>query len=160
MARRIDKLSVTLGRILKAHGLEGRLCEYRILGSWEKTVGAAIARHAQPQSVQGKKLTVIVDSPAWMQQLSLLKPELVKKVNEHFGRNIIRDIILRLGEITASETTLEPPPIHASLSQEDRSMIEDCLQEIRDSDTRETIRRVMEKDFLNKKRKPRDEHEQ
>jgi hypothetical protein len=151
MARRIDKLSVTLGRILKAHGLEGRLCEYRILGRWEKTVGAVIARHAHPQSVQGKKLTVIVDSSAWMQQLSLLKPELVEKINENFGRAVITDIILKLGEITTTTATLETPPIRTSLSQEERSMIEDCLQVIRDSATRESIRRVMEKDIVNKK---------
>jgi len=155
MVRRIDKLSVTLGRILKVHGLEGRLSEYRVLGRWKKAVGTVIARHAQPRSVHGRKLTIIVDSPAWMQQLSMLKPDIVEQVNRSLGREVIRDITLKLGEITASTAPVEAPRIYTSLSREEQTQIETCLQQIHDPDIRETLRRVIEKDFLNKKGKSR-----
>lgn len=152
MARRIDKLSVTLGRMLKARGLEGRLSEYRILGQWEKAVGAVIARHARPQTVRGRKLTLVVDSPAWMQQLSLLKPEIIGKINRGLGREAIQGITLKLGEVASSPASTEATPIRAGLDREERAMIETCLQEIHDPDIREAMRRVIEKDFLNKKR--------
>ena len=152
MANKIDKLSVTLGRILKARGLENRLSEYHVLVQWEKAAGEVIVRHARPQSVRGRKLTLIVDSPAWMQQLSLLKPEIIMKVNASLGRDAIREIVLKLGEVPSSPSSAEAPVVRESLSREVRAQIENYLQEIHDPDTREAVRRVIEKDFLSKKR--------
>ena len=94
MGKKIERFSATLAKILKARGLESRLSEYHIFGHWEKSVGKVMACHAQPQAVRGKKLTLIVDSHAWMQQLSLLKPEIIEKTvrvtNEYFdvGRKV------------------------------------------------------------------------
>jgi predicted nucleic acid-binding Zn ribbon protein len=152
MARKIDRLSATIGKILKARGLEGRLNEYRVFGLWEKTVGGVIAHHAQPQSVRGKKLTLIVDSPAWMQQLSLLKPEILEKVNRGLGKDSIRDITLKLGEVASTERQADGIPVRASLDQEDHAKIEQYVHEIDDPDMKNTIKRVIEKDLLSKKR--------
>src|SRR4249920_244344 len=116
MARRIDKLSTTLARILKSRGLEGRLHEYRIFGLWDRTVGPAIARHAQPRALRGKKLALAVDSPAWMQQLTLMKPEIIEKLNRALGRETIGDLTMRLGEIAQSgRTEGDPGPAVAEL---------------------------------------------
>jgi len=152
MGRKLDRLSHTLGSMLKARGLGSRLDEYRVFGQWEKSVGPVIARHAQPQTVRGKKLTLVVDSPAWMQQLSLLKPQIVEKVNRTLGKETIKDIMLRLGEVESRKQASEAPPVRTVLSQDERAKIEDYVREISDADTREAVRRVIEKDFLNRKR--------
>jgi hypothetical protein len=152
MAKKIDRLSTTLIKILKAHGLEGRLSEYRIFGSWEKSVGRVIARHAQPQAVRGKKLTLIVDSPAWMQQLSLLKPEIIEKVNRSLGRDEIKDIVLKLGEVASAERPSDGMPVRASLDADERDQIDRHAREISDPEIRESFRHLVEKDFLNRKR--------
>ena len=153
MAKKLDKLSSTLGRMLKARGLQGHLSEYRIFGQWEQTVGAVIARHAQPQGVRGKKLFLSVDSPAWMQQLSLLKPEIIEKVNRSLGRDAIKDIALKLGEIvlTKGHPAEELPPL-APLNAEEREKIEQYVQDIHDPETRAAVRRVIEKDFQSRKK--------
>src|SRR5512147_470829 len=117
MARGIDKLSTTLARILKARGLEGRLHEYRIFALWDRTVGPAIARHAQPRTLRGRKLALIVDSPAWMQQLTLMKPEIIEKLNRGLGAQTIGDLTMRLGEIALSnEPEADEVPGGAALS--------------------------------------------
>jgi predicted nucleic acid-binding Zn ribbon protein len=152
MGRKLDRLSRTLGSMLKARGLGGRLDEYRVFGQWEKSVGRVIARHAQPQTVRGKKLTLVVDSPAWMQQLSLLKPEIIEKVNRNLGKGAIKDITLRLGEVESREYPSELPPARTVLGQDEQGIIEDYIREISDTDTREAVRRVIEKDFLSRKR--------
>lgn len=153
MAEKINRLSITLVKMLKAQGLESRLQEYRIFGQWEKAVGKVIARHAQPCSLRGKKMTLVVDSPAWMQQLSLLKPEIVEKVNRRLGHNAIRDIMLKLGEVApgAGEAS-EDLPVRADLDRDEREKIEYALQGLHDPEIREAVRRVMEKDFLRRKR--------
>jgi hypothetical protein len=131
--------------------MEGRLREYRVFGQWEKAVGAVIARHAQPSSLRGKKMTLIVDSPAWMQQLSLLKPEIIQKVNRILGKDAIKDITLKLGEIALHGGVSDEPPVRANLDREEREKIEQALQELHDPEIREAVRRVMEKDLLSRK---------
>ncbi|HET6364635.1 MAG: DUF721 domain-containing protein [Nitrospirota bacterium] len=153
MAGKINRLSVTLMKMLKAQGLESRLQEYRIFGQWEKAVGKVIARHAQPSSLRGKKMTLVVDSPAWMQQLSLLKPEIIEKVNRRLGHNVIRDIMLKLGEVAPrAGDESEDLPVRADLDRDEREKIEYALQDLHDPEIREAVRRVMEKDFLRRKR--------
>ncbi len=153
MRKKLDRLSHTLGNMLKARGLGGRLSEYRVFGQWEKSVGPVIARHAQPQAVRGKKLTLVVDSPAWMQQLSLLKPEIVEKVNRTLGKEAIKEITLRLGEFESRAEPSEEPPVRAILGSDEREKIAKYVCEIGDPDTREAVSRVIEKDFLSRKRK-------
>jgi hypothetical protein len=152
MAKKLDKLSFTLGSMLKALGLQGHLSGYRIFGHWEHIVGAVIARHARPQTVRGKKLYLSVDSPAWMQQLSLLKPELIEKVNRNLGTGAIKDITLKLGEIDSPEVSpKEAALLRAPLNAEERERVEQYVQGIHDPEIREAIRRVIEKDFQSKK---------
>ncbi len=153
MKKKLDRLSYTLGSMLKARGLGGRLNEYRVFGQWEKSVGPVIARHAQPQTVRGKKLTLVVDSPAWMQQLSLLKPEIVEKVNRTMGQEAIKTITLRLGEVESLDRPMEEPPVRAVLGRDDREKIENYVRGISQPDIREAISRVIEKDFLSRMRK-------
>lgn len=153
MRRRVDKLSVTLGKLLRSRGLESSLSEYRIQGQWEKAVGAGIARHAQPQTVQGKKLVLVVDSPAWMQQLSLLKPELIEKLNKALGREAVSSITLKLGEVSSrSRKTEEAAPARAELDPKERAEIEASLRELRDPDIKEIMRRLIEKDVSSRKK--------
>jgi len=153
MAGKINRLSVTLVKMLKSHGLDSRLQEYRVFGQWEKAVGKVIARHAEPCSLRGKKMTLVVDSPAWMQQLSLLKPEIVEKVNKRLGHIAIRDIVLKIGEVPprAGEPAEDLPDL-ADLDRDEREKIEYALQELHDPEIREALRRVMEKDFLRRKK--------
>ena len=152
MARTIDKFSVTLGKILKARGMQARLHEYRIGSQWGRTVGPAIARHAQPQALRGGKLALVVDSPAWMQQLSLMKPEIIEKLNRDLGRETVKDITLKLGEVpSAGGKPAEEEPASAALTAEEREKIEQHLQDISDADTRDMLRRVIEKDFRSKR---------
>ncbi len=153
MARMIGRLSVTINKILKARGMQDRLHEYRIFGEWERTVGPAIARHARPIVLRGGKLVLVVDSPAWMQQLSLMKPEIREKLNAGLGGKTIRDITLKLGEIASSDgPSSEEKAALPALTPQDRERIEQYLQAIGDSETREMVRRVIEKDFQSKKR--------
>ncbi len=155
MAKTIEKFSQTLGRILKARGMQSRLYEYRIFSQWERTVGQGIARHARPVSLRGRKLILVVDSPAWMQQLSLMKPEIREKLNAGLGRESVREITLRLGEVAAPDRQDSPEEESgAALTPEEREKIEQYVHAVGDDDTRESLKRVIEKDLTSKKRNP------
>ena len=153
MARKLERISIPIGKTLAARGLAGRLSEYRIFGQWEKTVGPGIASHAQPVSVRGRKLFLAVDSPAWMQQLSLLKPEIIGKVNRSLGKEAIKDITLRIGEIAPATRPPADASVRAVLDPEEREKIEEYVRHLHDAVNREAVRRVIEKDFLSRKGK-------
>ncbi len=157
MRKKPEKLSLTLSKLLTARGMASRLSEYRILGQWEKAVGRTIAAHARPVSLKGKKLYLAVDSAAWMQQLSLLKPEIIEKVNRGFGKEAIKDITLNLGEVAAPERALPEAtaPRGAELSAEEHETVEQYLGEVRDPDLKQVLRRLIGKDLANKKAKQR-----
>jgi hypothetical protein len=152
--RKVEKLSSTIEKILHDRGWGAKLKEYRIYGVWEKAVGKGIARHARPAGMRGKKLTVMVDSSAWMQQLSLLKPEIMGKVNQHLHEEAVESITLKLGEFEPSSVPRdEYRPPDGKLGPEEQTRIEQYVACIADQQTRESLRHLMEKDLLNKKRR-------
>jgi len=106
--------------------------------------------------MRGKKLTVLVDSSAWMQQLSLLKPEIMGKVNQHLRDEAVESITLKLGEFEPSAVKSdEYRPAPGTLGPEEQTRIEQCVAGITDQQTRESLRHLMERDFLNKKMRRR-----
>jgi len=66
--------------------------ETRALMAWETYVGSAAARVTQALRLRGNMLVVRVPDPLWMQQLSFLKHELIKKYAKDFPRLKIREI--------------------------------------------------------------------
>ncbi len=153
MAAKLDRISRTLEKMLKARGLGNRLSEYHVFRQWTKTVGPVIAQHAQPQQLRGKKLTLVVDSPAWMQQLSLLRPEIMGKMNKELGTAAIDAIALKLGEVVPQEgPTNSPAELHVQLDEGEREWIENCIRGILDPETKAAVKRVMVKDSISKKK--------
>jgi hypothetical protein len=91
-----------------------------------------------------------------MQQLTLMKPEIIEKLNRALGRETIGDLTMRLGEVAQSGRP-EPDegPAGEELSADEQDTIEQYVRDIPDSDIREAMRRVIEKDFLNRKNRQR-----
>jgi hypothetical protein len=149
----VERLAVTLEKVLSRRGLGRKLQEYRLFSRWERAVGTMIARHTQPSAIRGKKLTVIVDSSAWMQQLSLLRPEILAKVNQCLGEEAVDAVVLRIGELdlpAVSPQHEEPLPV-GELDAEERRKMEEYVAAIADPEVRESFRRIIERDLLSKK---------
>ena len=69
-----------------------RLEESKALQCWEEFVGSSAARFSTALRIRGGKLVVRVSDPLWMQQLSLLKYELLKKYWKAFPKITLNDI--------------------------------------------------------------------
>ena len=83
---------------MKRLGLEQRLHQAQVFHQWREIVGAEIAKHDQPVSLQNRILKVAVDHPVWLQELSRYhKPLLLQKVRNQIGQTAIRDIVFRIG---------------------------------------------------------------
>ena len=87
------KLGDVMGDVLSKAGISDRLAQAQVIPQWRSLVGDQIARVTEPLSVtpQGT-LFVAVKTNAWMTELSLLEPELLKRLNRQTGRLQIKRI--------------------------------------------------------------------
>lgn len=91
--RRPRKLGDVMSDVLKQSGLADRVAQATVIPDWPSIVGPQIARVTEPLSVtpQGT-LFVAVTTNAWMTELSLLEPDLLRRLNQRTGRLSIRKI--------------------------------------------------------------------
>ena len=82
-----------LAGVLQETGLAARVEQAGIIPEWSALVGAQIAAVAEPMSVTADgTLFVNVTTNAWMNELSLMEPELLRALNAKEGRVPVRRI--------------------------------------------------------------------
>ena len=73
--------------VLKNAGLTDRVAQAAVIPAWPALVGPQIAAVTEPMFLhQDGTLVVMVTTNAWMQELSLLEPELLRRVNADTSR--------------------------------------------------------------------------
>jgi predicted nucleic acid-binding Zn ribbon protein len=79
--------------VLRESGIAARVEQAGIIPEWSGLVGAQIAVVTEPMSVAADgTLFVAVTTNAWMNELSLMEPELLRALNGKEGRPAIRRI--------------------------------------------------------------------
>ncbi len=95
--RRPVPISDALTGFLKRSGLEKRIAQAGAVEDWAAVVGDKIAAVTRADSVTPDgTLFVSVLTNAWMTELSLLEPELLKALNSAEGRPRVRKIRFQL----------------------------------------------------------------
>jgi predicted nucleic acid-binding Zn ribbon protein len=69
----------------------------RVAQMWEKIVGEIIAENTRPAALKEKTLLVHVNSSPWLHHLHFLKEEIVRKVNDTLNKDLIEDILFKIG---------------------------------------------------------------
>lgn len=137
-------LAEVLRENLRTRGWEQNLREQEILNRWEDAVGDQIARRARPLHVVNHRLTIAVDSPAWAQQLSLLKKDLLTRIHTLLGNESIKDLYFTSGPGDSKPGgSPTPPPDEAPVSPETEKSIDEEASRINDPDLREAFRSVL-----------------
>ena len=80
-AGRPEMLGGLVGATLARLGIGARVERARVVADWEELVGPHIAGVARPVRVRGETLYVAVESAAWRNELSLMRPQLLRKLN-------------------------------------------------------------------------------
>ena len=79
-------------RVLDELGLTKKFYQARAKVLWDDSVGERISQMTSVLSMRGGTLFVAVKTAPWKQQLTLFKPDLIAKLNENVGRNVVEDI--------------------------------------------------------------------
>jgi len=100
MRRRAPRpLAFALERVSTA--LEPATTLARVQGCWAEAVGEVVSGEAQPVSERDGEVSVACRSSVWAQELELLGPELVEKVNAALGDDAVTRLRFKAGRLRA-----------------------------------------------------------
>ena len=82
-----------LAGVLKESGLSERIEQAAVIPEWAALVGSQIAAVTEPTSIAADgTMFVRVTTNAWMNELSLMEPELLRALNSTEGRAPVKRI--------------------------------------------------------------------
>ena len=87
-----------LDRLTDRMGIAARLEKEKAVVLWSEAVGRGVARKAKATSVRDNILFVTVQNSMWLQELALLKEGIITKINSLVGKEVIKDIVFRVGD--------------------------------------------------------------
>ena len=90
--RKALPLDQIVQQFLRESGLETPLLQKRLIDSWEKVAGNAVARYTQEKFIRNQTLFIKISNPALRADLSMMREELVNRLNQEIGSRLITDI--------------------------------------------------------------------
>jgi predicted nucleic acid-binding Zn ribbon protein len=91
--RKPSAIGDVLAGLLKQSGLAERIEQAGLIPEWPALVGSQIAAVTEPMSITADgTMFVNVTTNAWMNELSLMEPELLRALNAKDGRTPVKRI--------------------------------------------------------------------
>ena len=91
-ARDPQPVGITAGRLAAELGWRPGLVEGDLRGRWAEIIGAEIAEHCRPDTFDGGLLTLRATSTAWAANLTLLTPQLLRRLGEELGEGVVVEV--------------------------------------------------------------------
>ena len=137
---------------LRMHGIADEIRANRILTEWTELVGPKIAQRTRPEGVRERVLWVEVATSAWLHELNLLRPQLVKGLLDRLGEpRLFDEVRFKLaGRTRRAAPTVPRPRARPAVARPAprpatgaaREQIAREVSAIDDEDLRELIARV------------------
>ncbi|HOQ58171.1 MAG TPA: DUF721 domain-containing protein [Bacteroidales bacterium] len=89
-----QRLAEVLDEVLKNQQLQGKLNETAAIRLWPEVVGKALAEHTDNLYFKHSVLHVHVKSAIIRNELMLIRPLLLKRLNEKIGSQAVKNIVL------------------------------------------------------------------
>lgn len=134
-----------LGRLLrdglKRFHLEKGVRERKAVSLWEHAAGPAVAAVTQAGTVRDGVLYIITRSSAWSQELSLLREQLMARINDELGAEAITDIRFQVKRLKKPDAPVERTAPERALTHEERATLR-ALTERLEEDVADRLTRL------------------
>lgn len=90
--RNVKEVKDLVLQILREQGLETPLNQKRLVDAWPQVAGPVVARYTLNTYIYNQTLYVRLSNPALRSDLSMMRTELTKKLNDVVGEQVITDI--------------------------------------------------------------------
>lgn len=155
----VHKLSDLLPLTIKKLGIAKRYNAESAIFHWREIVGDKIAAHAYPVSVQRDLLLVAVGNPVWGHHLSMMKQDIIAKLNSFIGDNLIRDIRFQAGYLKNNQNQENAGQEHKNeiklydtrLEDSEIKAVNNLVAEIKDNELRQKLTYIVKRDLALKK---------
>jgi predicted nucleic acid-binding Zn ribbon protein len=142
----LQSIGEVLFSILKKRGMTSNIEDTALRKLWPKAVGPQIVSKTKPDSLRNGTLFVKTVSSVWVQQLHFVKEEIRSKLNELYGKPVIKEIRFLVGHTLAQEKKEDNVSLTKKtvLKKRDREMIAQCTEALADSELAGILKRVMQ----------------
>ena len=90
--REVQSVKDLILQAMREQGLETPLNQKRLVEAWPEVAGPVIARYTLNTYIYNQTLFVRLSNPALRSDLSMMRQELVKKLNDFVGEQVITDV--------------------------------------------------------------------
>ena len=90
--REVKSINDILQQFLRKEGLETPLQQKRLIDAWDSVTGQMVARYTEEKFIKNQILFVKIANPALRQDLSMMRQQLIRRLNEAVGSSVISDI--------------------------------------------------------------------
>lgn len=142
----VKSLAEIISPILRQSGLEEGMRLDIMRRRWDELFREPLSLHLYPASLNDGELLINVDSPTWLQEVTIHKKEILNVLRPF----CIKDIRFRLGragfrrEKIRSEKGYDREP-ERELTPQSVRFINETISPVKDDDLREVIRATIEK---------------
>ncbi|MEI7422957.1 MAG: DUF721 domain-containing protein [Prolixibacteraceae bacterium] len=91
----IHSLGSAIRTFLKESKFDKKLAEVDVVSSWEEIIGKPIARATSNIYIQNETLHVHLKSSIVRNELFMMRNDIIRAVNEHAGRILVKSIVLK-----------------------------------------------------------------
>lgn len=148
--RPVNHIQVILPQTLAKLGIKERYDLEVVMYHWRDIVGERIAAHARPTGVQDNTLIVSVTNSVWCHHLSVLKLQIIDKINNFIGEKLVTDIRFKAGyfvdypnENNTNENlcNIKQEMAAIQLDEADCCQIDTVIDQVKDEKLRQRLRR-------------------
>jgi hypothetical protein len=90
-----------MGQVLSRMGGQGRALEFRVFDCYTRSVGDLLRARTAPERMTGTTLFVRVANSALAHEVTLMRGEIIAKLNAELGAGTVAELRTRVGKIEA-----------------------------------------------------------
>ena len=152
----IENIADVIDSALMNLGLKKSIEKQKALTYWEKVVGGKIASNTQAIKIKKQVLYVNASSSVWAQELSLMKKQLIGKLNSCLGEEAISDIRFAGRGIKHNEKVKDEDLDNinkVTLTQTEIDLVNNAINDLEDEEIKTKMIKIMVADKKYKKYK-------
>lgn len=92
--RKVLALDDVVNKLLREESLEMPLLQRRVIGAWGKVTNSLVEKYTGDKFIKNQTLFVKILNPALRDELGMMKTDLVRKLNQEVGSQVITDLRL------------------------------------------------------------------
>lgn len=145
-----QKIDGLLEKLLREHGMDGKIIEQKALAAWKNAAGPPIARNTQPVSLINGQLTVYVANSVFINELLFLRQKIIANLNEEVGQPVVKELRFTVKpieqsnrqEIQRSHPLHRPKSERISLTPEVVERVEQTVADVEDAELKACLKRL------------------